>query len=180
MHLRLLPRPILARLFYIPYGWLICLRWLVYYVSDGLGETFYRKLSPKNPFKDFLMIFSRRHPCYLLTRVLFFCALGHLLEKMVRKEPWEALKEYFYKKVFPKPQKIYKQLSEYIYKQQWFVILYCLFYSLYISLRRVKEPFEEFTLEALELLNYFFPDGYIFAKKEIPDREARTHRAKGN
>ena len=28
---------------------------------------------------------------------------------MVRKEPWEALKEYFYKKVFPKPQEKYKQ-----------------------------------------------------------------------
>ena len=70
----------------------------------------------------------------LVNKGVIFCALGHLLEKMVRKEPWEALKENFYKKVFPKPQKIYKQQSN-TYKavigyDKLFVIV--LLYSLYI------------------------------------------------
>ena len=64
----------------------------------------------------------------------------------------EFLKEYFYKKVYPKPQKIYKQLSN-TYKavigmqiQATISMLYCivLLYSLYIFLRLLKETFEEF------------------------------------
>ena len=87
---------------------------------------------------------------------------------MVRKEPWEALKEYFYKKVFPKPQKIYKQLSN-TYKaiigyDKLFVIV--LLYSLYIYLRLLKETFEEFPLESLSLLTTFFDEGLKEAQKK--------------
>ena len=30
----------------------------VLYAFGDLGETFYRKVSPKNPFKDFILLFS--------------------------------------------------------------------------------------------------------------------------